>query len=130
MEFNVEEKVRNQISSERATTIRHKAGLSGELMGEPRTCSITLVPIENWVMRRELRIMSSMSLNDNLPSDGATGSALHDVSGRVAFPIGFTDRISSGCVLIAVVRNCNKRCQLAMKRSVSTLVKKPARSWL
>ena len=44
--------------------------------------------------------------------------------------VAFTEMISSGSVLMRVERNCRVNRQLAMKRSVSMLVKKPARSWL
>ena len=44
--------------------------------------------------------------------------------------VAFTEMTSSGSVLMRVERNCKVKRQLAMKRSVSMLVKKPARSWL
>ena len=44
--------------------------------------------------------------------------------------VAFTEMISSGSVFMRAERNCKVSRQLAMKRSVSMLVKKPARSWL
>jgi hypothetical protein len=43
----VDWKVRCHTSSKSATTIRHRAGLNGEPIGEPQICSKTQVPIEN-----------------------------------------------------------------------------------
>ena len=53
--------VRNHTSSERATTIRHRAGLKGEPIGEPRIWWNTAVPMENWVMSKEARMIGSTS---------------------------------------------------------------------
>ena len=39
----------------------HNAGLNGEPIGEPRICSKTEVPMENWVIFKDIRMMRSMS---------------------------------------------------------------------
>ena len=61
MFVNVVEKVRNQISSVRATTIRQSAGLRGDPIGEPRICWKTAVPMEKVVIWRDMRMIGSTS---------------------------------------------------------------------
>ena len=43
------------------TTIRQRARLNGDHIGEPRICSKTADPIENWVISRDMRMLGSMS---------------------------------------------------------------------
>ena len=109
----------------------HNAGLSGEPIGDPRICSKTVVPMENWVIFKDIRMMRSMS---RMKIFLVTLSARHVrplTTSPVVLPgVAFTEMISSGSVLMSVERNCKVSRQLAMKRSVSMLVKKPARSWL
>ena len=109
----------------------HNAGLSGEPIGEPQICSKTEVPMENWVIFKDIRMMRSMS---RMKIFLVTLSVRHVrplTTSPVVLPgVAFTEMTSSGSVLMRVERNCKVSRQLAMKRSVSILVKKPARSWL
>ena len=82
--------MRCQISSESGTTIKQRAGLSGDPIGEPRIC---------WVNRGELGHLQGHEDDGLNVSDvdlagyvgGATPSAFDHVTGRVAsrgFPHG------------------------------------------
>ena len=79
--------MRNQISSERATTLRHRAGLKGEPIGEPRIWWKTAVPIENWVISRDARTDDGLNVADvDLAGDvqSATGSTFDHIPVLVA----------------------------------------------
>ena len=106
----------------------HNAGLSGEPIGEPRICSKTEVPMENWVIFKDMRMMRSMS---RMKIFLVTLSVRHVrplTTSPVVLPgVAFTEMISSGSVLMRVDRNCKVNRQLAMKRSVSMLVKKTSK---
>ena len=85
--------------------------------------------MENWVIFKDIRMMRSMS---RIKIFLVTFSVRHVrplTTSPVVFPgVAFTEMISSGSVLMMVERNCKVIRQLSMNRSVSILVKKPARS--
>ena len=85
--------------------------------------------MENWVIFRDIRMMRSMSRMKIFLVTFRVRHVRPLTASPVAFPeVAFTEMISSGPVLIRVERNCKVSRQLSMNRSVSMLVKKPARS--
>ena len=87
--------------------------------------------MENWVIFKDMRMMRSMSRMNIFLVTLSVRHVRPLTTSPVVLPgVAFTEMISSGSVLMRVERNCRVSRQLAMKRSVSMLVKKPARSWL
>ena len=87
--------------------------------------------MENWVIFKDMRMMRSMSRMNIFLVTLSVRHVRPLTTSPVVLPgVAFTEMISSGSVLMRVERNCRVNRQLAMKRSVSMLVKKPARSWL
>ena len=88
----------------------------------------TAVPMENWVIFKDIRMMRSMS---RMKIFLVTLSVRHVrplTTSPVVLPgVAFTEMILSGSVLMRVERNCKVSRQLAMKRSVSMLVKKTSK---
>ena len=85
-------------SSGKATTMRQSAGLSGEPIGEPRICwGKTAVPMENWVISKDMRMMDSMSRVKILRVMFKVWQALPLTTSPTWLPReGLTDNISSG----------------------------------
>ena len=125
------EYVRCQTSSESATTIKQSAELSGDPMGEPRICSKTLLPMENWVICSEERMISSMSRMWIFRVTFNCRQVRPFTTSPAELPfLGLIERIASGCVSMMCDKNLRRRYQLSINRGMSMLVKKPARSWL
>ena len=85
--------------------------------------------MENCVIFKDIRIMRSMSRMKIFCVRFNVRQVLPLTTSPVVFVgVALTEMISSGFVLIVEERNLRVRRQLSMNRSVSMLVKKPARS--
>ena len=89
------------------------------------------MPMENWVIFRDIRMMRSISRMEIFLVTFRVRHVRPLTMSPVVLPgVAFTEMISSGSVLMMDDKNFKVSRQLSINLSVSMLVKKPARSWL
>ena len=85
--------------------------------------------MENWVIFKDIRMMRSMSRMKIFRVTFRVRHVRPLTTSPVWLPVvAFTEMISSGSVFMMEDRNFKVSSQLSMNRSVSMLVKNPARS--